>query len=137
MENNKMTQDIRDSIQRELSDLTSRRIVKLSDKQLLDHESKLKWKPDMVEEIYKYYLNNGRQNTCSKFDITLSQFREIFKRYPNYNLKHVRPNEQIIKRNDTLIMGYKEWLHKYNHTNEGMYYKYKKNAIKLCGLENL
>lgn len=125
-----MTHDLKELIQRELSDLTSRRLSKLTDKQLVDAEQKTRWKPELVEEIYQYYVYNGKNPTAEKFGISTSQFREMFRRYPKFKLMGITSPEEVTKRNDTLHMSAKDWMKKYNVKHTGLYYKTRQRAKK-------
>jgi len=144
-----MTQEQRDLLHRELSDLKNRKAFNYtSDAQLLNGE--LSCVPyEKVKEMYETCKLIGLKKTGEKYN---KSNKNIIIHFQKYNFPRVGrtyslyEKEAILKKQtksltekyqDSLTLGYTEWNLKYNTKSKSIYYKHKKVAKTFLSNETL
>jgi hypothetical protein len=143
-----MTQEQRDILMRELSDLKNRKVFNIGDAMLLHSES-ICVPYEQVKEMYETCKLIGMNKTCKKYNkgrktITMHfhkyNFPPVGKTYTLYENEAIRKKQTkslTQKYQDSLTLGFNEWKLKYNVKSNANYYRHKKIAEKFLSNETL
>lgn len=143
-----MTQEQRDILHRELSDLKNRKAFNSSDAQLLNGE--LSCVPyEQVKEMYETCKLIGMNKTCEKYNkgrkTLMMHFQKYnfppvgktYRLYENETIRKKQTKSLTQKYQDSLTLRFTEWNLKYNSKSSSSYYKYKKVAQTFLSNETL
>lgn len=128
-----MTQEQRDKLHRELSDLKGRKVFNRTETWLSYSENRC----IPIEEVkrnYEHYLKYGCSVTARSLGISNKTLLDRFKFYGFKKVGIWGKREPSDKIKDTLNLTQKDWNTKYNTTSGSYYYNCKNKMLKY--LEN-
>lgn len=137
-----MTHDLKELIQRELSDFQSRKVFKTPDN-LLEYAEKQCIPYEEVLEMHKVCKEIGTTKASKMYNKTRGKLLKLFAKYNlpmvgrSYSLYDGKlPSRQITdevmteRHRDALVMSQGAWNEKYGIKSKSLYYKYKNYGKK-------